>query len=76
MRKNKLTNIANTELLREFIKRSGISLTNVARELNMTYVTLNSKMKGDFEFTLAEALKIKKILQLTQSEWDAVFDTE
>jgi plasmid maintenance system antidote protein VapI len=64
------------ELLREFIDRSGISLTNVAKRLNITYVSLNNKLKGEYKFTLDEALTLKKILNLTQSEWDAVFNEE
>ena len=64
------------ELLREFIIRSGISLTNIAKQLNITYVALNNKLKGKFAFTLDEALLLKKILGLTQTEWNAVFDEE
>ena len=62
------------ELLREFIERSGISLTNIAKALNITYVSLNNKLQGKYKFTLEEALQLKKILNLTQSEWNAVFD--
>ena len=68
--------MGNMELLREFIDRSGISLTNIAKQLNITYVALNNKLKGKFAFTLDEALLLKKILKLTQSEWNAVFDEE
>ena len=68
--------MGNMELLREFISRSGISLTNIARKLNITYVALNNKLQGKFAFTLDEALLLKKILGLTQTEWNAVFDEE
>lgn len=68
--------MGNMELLREFIERSGISLTNIAKQLNITYVALNNKLKGKFAFTLDEALLLKKILGLTQTEWNAVFDEE
>ena len=74
MRKPKRT--GNMELLRELIDRSGMSLTNVAKALNMTYVALNNKLKGEYVFTLDEALTLKKVLNLTQSEWNAVFDEE
>lgn len=66
--------MGNMELLKELIERSGISLTNVAKALNITYVALNNKLKGRYAFTLEEALALKKVLHLTQSEWDAVFD--
>lgn len=62
------------ELLKEFIKRSGVSLTYVAKQLGITYVALNNKLNGKYPFTLDEALNLKKLLDLTQSEWDAVFD--
>ena len=68
--------MGNMELLREFINRSGISLTNIARKLNITYVALNNKLQGKFAFTLDEALLLKKILGLTHTEWNAVFDEE
>ena len=66
--------MGNMELLREFIGRSGISLTNIAKQLNITYVALNNKLKGKYAFTLDEALMLKKVLELTQTEWNAVFD--
>lgn len=66
--------MGDMKLLKELIERSGISLTNIAKQLNITYVALNNKLKGKYAFTLDEALILKKILHLTQSEWDAVFD--
>lgn len=66
--------MADLELLKELIKRSGKSLTHIAKELNITYISLNNKLKGRFDFTLKEALALKTILDLTQPEWDAVFD--
>lgn len=66
----------DTTLLRDFINRSGISLTNIAQKLNITYVALNNKLNGKFPFTLDEALQLKKILDLTQSEWNAAFNGE
>lgn len=62
------------DLLKEFIERSGMSLTNIAKKLDITYVALNNKLKGKYAFTLEEALELKRILNLTQSEWNAVFD--
>ena len=68
--------MGNMKLLRELIERSGISFTNIAKQLNITYVALNNKLKGKYAFTLDEALLLKKILKLTQTEWNAVFDEE
>lgn len=66
--------MGNMKLLKEFIDRSGISLTNIAKNLGITYVALNNKLKGRYAFTLEESLRLKKTLDLTQSEWNAVFD--
>lgn len=66
----------NLELLRAFIERSGISITFIAKQLGITYVGLNNKLKGKYTFTLREALQLKRILKLTQEEWNAVFDEE
>lgn len=68
--------MGNMTLLKELIERSGISLTNIAKRLNITYVALNNKLQGKYAFTLEEALALRKILNLTQSEWNAVFDEE
>lgn len=68
--------MGNMALLKDFIERSGISYTNIAKKLNITYVALNNKLQGKYAFTLDEALLLKKILGLTQSEWNAVFDEE
>lgn len=68
--------MGNMTLLKELIERSGISLTNIAKKLNITYVALNNKLQGKYAFTLEEALALRKILNLTQSEWNAVFDEE
>lgn len=62
------------DLLKSFIERSKLSLTNVAKELGITYVALNNKLKGRYAFTLEEALTLKKLLELSQKEWDAVFN--
>jgi len=66
--------MGNLTLLKELIDRSGISYTNVAKQLNITYVSLNNKLSGKYAFTLKEALQLKRVLNLTQSEWNAVFD--
>ena len=66
----------NLSLLKELIDRKGMSRTNIAKSLGITYVALNNKLKGKYAFTLDEALKLKKLLGLTQSEWNAVFDEE
>ena len=43
--------MGNMTLLKELIDRSGISRTNIAKQLNITYVALNNKLKGKYAFT-------------------------
>ena len=42
----------------------GIKRRNLAKELGISYNTLNKKLSGQREFTLDEVLKIKEILSL------------
>lgn len=65
--------MADTKLLQEFIERSDLSYTSIAKKLGITYVGLNNKLKGRYDFTLKEALALKEILDLTQDEWNQVF---
>lgn len=72
----KKPNTADFRLLKDYIKKSGFSITDVAKALGITYVALNAKLKGEYAFTLDEALQLKKILKLTQVQWDAIFNKE
>ena len=69
-------NNTDVKLLRSYISRCGFSITDVAKMLNITYVALNAKMQQKYAFTLNEALQLKRILNLDQEEWNAVFDGE
>lgn len=70
----KKPNTTNCKLLKDYIKKSGYSITDVAKQIGITYVALNAKLKGEYAFTLDEALQLKKILKLTQVQWDAIFN--
>lgn len=69
-------NMVNVKLLKETIVLRGVKISHVARELGITYVSMNNKLKGKHEITLTEALEMKKILRLTQDEWNEIFDAE
>lgn len=46
------------------LARQGITKTKVANELGITLGTLSLKLKGKYNVTLSEAIKIKKILEV------------
>lgn len=68
--------MVNEKLLKETIVSRGVKISHVARELGITYVSMNNKLKGKHEITLTEALEMKKILRLTQDEWNEIFDAK
>jgi len=45
------------------IVRQGLNKKNLAKDLSMSYGTLCVKLKGDYSFTLDEAIEIKKIVR-------------
>lgn len=67
--------MANMDLLKEIIARNELSFTSVAKKLGITYVALNNKLKGKYAFSLEEALALKRILNMTQTEWNKVFNS-
>ena len=66
--------MVNLDLLKETIKERGVTQAHIAKKLNITYVALCNKTRGKHAFSLGEALELKRILRLTQEEWDAIFD--
>jgi DNA-binding XRE family transcriptional regulator len=46
------------------LARQGITKTKVANELGITLGTLSLKLKGKYNVTLSEAIKIKNILDV------------
>ena len=67
--------MTNVNLLKEIITRNELSFTSVAKKLGITYVAFNNKLKGRYAFTLDEALALKRILSMTQTEWNKVFNS-
>ena len=63
----------NGKLLKAKIKENGMTYQQVSKALNITYISFNNKVKGKYAFTLDEALKLKKMLNLSQEEWDKIF---
>ena len=63
----------NGKLLKLKIKENGMTFQEVSKALNITYISFNNKTKGKYAFTLDEALKLKKMLNLSQETWDKIF---
>lgn len=63
----------NANLLKSTIKGNGMTYQSVAKELGITYISFNNKTKGKYAFTLDEALKLKKMLNMSQETWDEIF---
>lgn len=65
--------MTNTELLKEAIKSSGVSITFLADKCGISRVALYSKIEGDSEFKQSEIAVIKEALHLSQKERDCIF---
>ena len=62
-------------VLSAVMRNKKITLYDIARELNVTYMTVYNKMTGVTDWTLKEAVKIKGILNYKESI-DTLFFTE
>ena len=63
----------NSELLAKRVKESGARTEAIAATLEISVPTLYSKIKGESEFKLSEAVRMKHILSLTNDEFDEIF---
>lgn len=50
------------ELVHGYIRLAGYTLDEAAKLLNITRRTLDNKIKGNSDFTLSEAMKIKRLV--------------
>ena len=55
------------------IVRSGLTHEQIAEKLNVHVQTLYNKRNGKSDFTVKEALKLKEILGINQTELSKVF---
>lgn len=65
--------MTNTEMLKEAIKNSGVSITFLAEKCGISRVALYSKIEGDREFKQTEIAVLKEVLHLSQKDRDAIF---
>ena len=67
--------MTDTEALRESIASHGFTLTYVAKTLNISREALYNKLNGTSEFWASEILALRKLLNLSPSEFNAIFFT-
>lgn len=65
--------MTDNEALKNQIKSQGISMTHVANVLNITREALYMKLSGKTEFKASEILRLRNLLRLSPSEFDAIF---
>lgn len=65
--------MANTEMIRTYIKDSGYKLQFIARAINISPTALGQKLQGKTEFKLSEAEQLSTMLGLSMAERDACF---
>ena len=68
--------MANTEMIREYIRDSGYKLQFVARALQISPNALNLKLQGRTQFKLDEAERLSAVLGLSMYERDLCFFEE
>lgn len=63
----------NSEMLAKRVKESGIRTEAIAATLDMSIPTLYARIKGESEFKLSEAVRMKELLKMTSKEFDEIF---
>ncbi len=68
--------MANTEMIRAYIKDSGYKLNFIAQALKISPTALGQKLQGKTQFKLSEAERLSTMLGLNMAERDACFFDE
>ena len=63
----------NLEKLNDRIKQTGITKTAIAKQMDIPYITLNRRLRGEGEFTVSQAVNLSRILHLTAAEKNDIF---
>lgn len=59
--------------VKEYLEEHGISKVWLAHQLGITLQTLYKKLTGNGNFSIEQALKVKELLRLTESEFETLF---
>lgn len=65
--------MTNTELLKNFIDKTGLKIDFICKALGMTYSTLRRKINNESEFTASEITSLTALLRLSDQERDQIF---
>lgn len=65
--------MTNSELLREKIDESGMTMVAISKKTGIKRETLYNKLSGKSEFTASEMVALSQVLRLTMEERDAIF---
>lgn len=65
--------MANTEMIRAYIRDGGYKLQYIARAMQISTTALNQKLQGRTQFKLDEAERLSTMLGLSMTERDACF---
>lgn len=68
--------MTNTEALKESISDHGLTLTFVAKKLNISREALYHKLNGNTDFWASEILTLRNLLNLSPEEFNAIFFAE
>ena len=63
----------NLEKLNDRIKQTGITKTAIAKQMDIPYITLNRRLRGEGEFTVSQVVSLSRILHLTAAEKNDIF---
>lgn len=63
----------NYSYLDQVAKNKGFTREQLAKGINMSYVSLSKRIIGKVEFNLIELRDIKNFLQLTTEEFELIF---
>lgn len=65
--------MTNTEMLRRYIRNSGLKHGFLAEQLGLSRAGFWLKVKGTNEFTVSEVMALTKLLKLSTRERDQIF---
>lgn len=65
--------VTNTNLLLEYINKSGLKKVHIAKHLGITSYSLSKKINNKSEFKGSEMEKMSEILGLNNRERDSIF---
>ena len=65
--------MTNVTLLRQKIDESGLKMSHIASQLDMTPQGLYKKLKDGSDWTFTQVMTIKRLLNLSDEEVNAIF---